>query len=297
MLRSIEREQEIKEALFLLLLQKREEAAINFAVTKPSIKIIDKAITNILPVLPKVKLSFLLAIILAFIIPTIILYIIFLLDTKIHTREQLTVNLNDIPIIAELPHISDTLLLNKLGNSNSRHPLVESIRMLIANLNFVLFNNNEKNNVILVTSSIKGEGKTIISSNMANILSNKFDKILLVGADLRNPQIHKLIDKDKSVRGLSDYIYSNDYEWRNLIIKNDKLDILLSGTIPPDPTELLSSNKFKNFINEVKNNYDYVVIDSAPCLLVSDTFEISKFADTTLYMLEQITHKLICATL
>ena len=119
---------------------------------------------------------------------------------------------------------------------------------------------------------------------MANILSNKFDKILLVGADLRNPQIHKLIDKDKSVRGLSDYIYSNDYEWRNLIIKNDKLDILLSGTIPPDPTELLSSNKFKNFINEVKNNYDYVVIDSAPCLLVSDTFEISKFADTTLYV-------------
>ena len=103
MLRSIEREQEIKEALFLLLLQKREEAAINFAVTKPSIKIIDKAITNILPVLPKVKLSFLLAIILAFIIPTIILYVIFLLDTKIHTREQLTVNLNDIPIIAELP--------------------------------------------------------------------------------------------------------------------------------------------------------------------------------------------------
>ena len=158
--------------------------------------------------------------------------------------------------------------------------------MIIANLNFILFDKKKiSSNAILVTSSIKGEGKTIVSTNLASILSSKFDKILLVGADLRNPQIHKFLKVDKSVQGLSDYIYRDNIDWKKLLIKNDKLDILLSGTIPPNPTELLSSKKFSDFISEVKEIYDYVIIDSAPCILVSDTFEISKQIDTTVYVL------------
>ena len=288
-LRSIERELEVKESLFLLLLQKREEASINFAVIKPSIKIIDKAMSDNIPVSPDVKLTYLSALFLGFFIPFLVIYIWFALDTKIHTKDQLLKRINGVPVIGEIPHIKDKESINKIFSSESRDPISESIRMVTANLNFLLFDKtneskNDRNNIILVTSSIKGEGKTVVSTNLSSILSSKYDKILLVGADLRNPQIHKYLNLEKSVSGLSDYIYSDNVSWRDNIIKNKNLDIILSGTIPPNPTELLASKKFENFIKEVKELYDYVVIDSAPCLLVSDTFEISKYVGTTLYV-------------
>lgn len=285
-LRSIERELEVKEALFLLLLQKKEEAAINYAVVKPSIKVIDYARSSKIPVFPNILISTILAVFLGLFVPFIILYLRFSYDTKIHTKDQLQVRLNNnLPIVGEIPHIHDQL--DKIEAPNSRNPLSESIRMLIANLNFILFNNNEenvKNNLILVTSSIKGEGKTIVSVSIASALSVKYNKVLLVGADLRNPQIHKFLGVEKNIKGLSDYIYKDNLNWRDNIIKHNKLDIFLSGTIPPNPTEMLSSKRFQSFIDEVKASYDYIIIDSAPCLLVSDTFEISKHVDTTLYV-------------
>tara|TARA_B100001250_G_scaffold412378_1_gene443419 strand:- start:668 stop:3052 length:2385 start_codon:yes stop_codon:yes gene_type:complete len=286
-LRSIEREQEIKEALFLLLLQKREEAAINFAVTKPSIKIVDSAISDYIPISPNSSLVIFIALFTGFFIPFSCIYLWFLFDTKIHTRDHLLNNTINLPIVGEIPHILNDNELKEIVPSNSREPLAESIRMILANLNYALFSDSltkKKNNLILVTSSIKGEGKTIVSVNSASILSSKFEKVLLIGADLRNPQIHKFLKIDKKLKGLSDFIYAKDADWKDYIIKHDKLDILLSGTIPPNPTELLSSNKFKFFLDEVKDLYDYIVVDSAPCLLVSDTFEISKYIDTTLYV-------------
>ena len=194
---------------------------------------------------------------------------------------------NQFSIIGEIPHISNKSELSSIVSRNSRSILSESIRMIIANLNFVLFNDEaskSRNNLILVTSSIKGEGKTVVSTNMASILSYKYKKVLLVGADLRNPQIHKLLGIDKSKKGLSDYIYDNSLSWKDLIYSGKSFDILLSGTIPPNPTDLIASKRFANFISEIKNQYDYVIIDSAPCILVSDTFEISKFVDTTVYV-------------
>ena len=288
LLREIEREQEIKEALFLLLLQKREEAAINFAVTKPSIKIVDPPITDINPIYPKPSLIFISALFLAILLPSSVIYLKFMFDDKIHTRKNLSDRINNIPVIGEIPHIINKDFLKTFVKHISRDPLAESIRMVVANLNFILFNKesvNKKNNLILVTSSVKGEGKTIISVNTASILSSKYNKILLIGADLRNPQIHKFLGVKKSKMGLSDYIYNSQANWEDYILKEGKMDILLSGTIPPNPTELLSSDRFSSFISEVRKKYDYVVIDSAPCLLVSDTFEISKYVDTTLYVI------------
>lgn len=286
-LRSIEREQKIKEALFLLLLQKREEAAINFAVTKPSIKIIDNAITNPDIISPKKSIIFFLAVSLGFLLPTMVLYIIFLFDTKIHTRDQLVEKTDNIPIIGEIPFISDQKIRNSITKSESRNPLAESFRVMIANLGFVLFKEKQINdcNIILVTSSVKGEGKTIISVNAASILASRNNKVLLIGSDLRNPQIHKFLGIKKETKGLTDYIYnSKDGNWKKFLISEGKLDILLSGSIPPNPTELISSEKFKNLILKAKQHYDYIIIDSAPCIVVSDTFEISSFADTTLYV-------------
>lgn len=286
-LRTIERELSVKEALFLLLLQKREEASINFAVVKPTIKVIDYPITNPIPASPNSIMIYLASILVGFSIPFLILYLRFFFDNKVHTKEQLLKKLDKITVIGEIPFLSNNEELEKIVKVDSRNTIAESIRMVIANLNFILFKdgtNENNNNTVLVTSTIKGEGKTLLSVNIASLLSKKYKKVLLVGADLRNPQIHKFLNIDKSTVGLSNYMCVDNLNWKDLIVKNESLDILLSGVIPPNPTEILASNKFKIFIEEVKREYDYIIIDSAPCLLVSDTFEISKYVDTTLYL-------------
>ena len=284
-LRSIQRELEVKEALFLLLLQKREESAINFAVVKPSIKVVDYAINSEFPSSPSVPSTYGLALVVGFLIPFIFLYAWFMFDNKIHTKAQLSEILNDLPILGEIPFQKNLNKNKEIYNSKSRTFISESIRMIVANLKFLFHDEQQDKKVILVTSSIKGEGKTIVSVNVAASLSSKSNKVLLVGSDLRNPQIHKFIDgTSKETKGLTDYIYTNKYDWSDLLIKNDNFDILLSGTIPPNPTELLSSPKFEKFIEDVKKEYDFIVIDSAPTILVSDTFMISKFASTTIYI-------------
>ena len=280
-LRSIERELNIKESLFLLLLQKREEAAINLAVVNPSIKIIDSARSSLLPVSPNKNLVLMGSLVIGFILPIVIINILFLLDNKIHIKDQLENLLNDISVVGEIPHIKN--FENILGNS--RTTLAESVRMISANLNFIFHDASESNaKVILVTSSVKGEGKTLISTSISNILSLQNKKVLLIGADLRNPQIHKYYNLERQQSGLSDILSNSNLSCADNIIKADGLDILLSGTIPPNPTELLSSKNFNNMLIDLKKKYDYIIIDSAPCILVSDTLEISKNADATLYV-------------
>ena len=252
-LRAIERELEVKEALFILLMQKREEAAINYAVVKPSIKIIDTARNNDNPVSPNPTFIYFGALLLSLFIPFGYLYLKFSFDTKIHTRGQLKNLVNNIPIIGEIPY--DKTLISEsdkiLSGSTSRDPVSESIRMVIANLNFVLFEksetNSEKNTTILITSSVKGEGKTIISTNLSSLLSFKYEKVLLIGADLRNPQIHKYLGIDKNHKGLSDYIYNKSAKWEEFIFKYNNLDILLSGSIPLTLQIFCLLNVFENF--------------------------------------------------
>lgn len=285
-LRSIERELTVKEALFLLLLQKREEASINFAVVKPTIKVIDYPITNKIPVSPKIKVVFLIALLAGLLFPFSILYFRFALDNKIHNKDELSKLVKNIPIIAEIPYISD---INKLDISSpgySRFPLAESIRMLISNFKFIFHEAKSDSKTILVTSSIKGEGKTLISVNVAKLLSNQGkNKTILIGSDLRNPQIHKSFGVDKGISGLTQLLYKSHHnEFKDYIFKNQDLDIIFSGPIPPNPNELLASDTYKKLLNNLKKHYDYIIIDSAPCLVVSDTFEISNHIDMALYV-------------
>lgn len=289
-LRSINRELEIKESLFLLLLQKREEAAINFAVIKPSIKIIDSAKNSYYPVFPVPILVYFGALLLGLLIPGLFLFIKFTFDTKIHTREHLSDLFPDLPIIGEIPYITN--IKTESNNSKTRSVLDETFRMVLSNIKFLLLEkNNLSGNSFVVTSSVKGEGKTIISFNLAkSLVSNENKKVLLIGADLRNPQIHSIIGIDKSRKGLSDYLYKKgnaeieDYIFTHNI-NNTSFDILLSGTIPPNPSDLIESTFFKDLIKKLKNKYDHVVIDSAPCLLVSDTFSLNNLVDCTIYVI------------
>ena len=203
-------------------------------MVKPTIKVIDYAMSGSRPEFPKKNNIYLLALLISFSVPLAFLYLKFLFDDKFHNKNQLLKLLNnEMPVIGEIPYVKNDNDLNNLINNNSRSPISESIRMIMANLKLsisLLASNNIKNNTItvLVTSSIKGEGKTIISSNISSLLSSN-NKVLLIGADLRNPQIHKIIKKEKSVKGISDIIYKNDINnFQDYIIKQDNLDVLLS---------------------------------------------------------------------
>ena len=282
-LRSIERELEIKEALYLLLLQKKEEASINFAVVRPTIKIVDSPKGSNIPVSPVKINTFIISLLTGLLIPIIIISTWFYIDNKIHVKDDLE-HLN-IPVVGEVPFtgVDEIKNLNEIVNS-SRLKIHESIRMLIANLNYFFrgVNNDNLSKSLLITSSVKGEGKTLISTHISKLLSFTNKKTILVGADLRNPQIHKFTEHDKSEAGLSNYLSGSETDWKSLIKKSDKLDILLSGSIPPNPAELLESKRFDDLIKELKSIYDYVIIDSAPCLLVADTLQFSKNVDGSL---------------
>jgi tyrosine-protein kinase Etk/Wzc len=286
-LRAIEREQNIKENLYLLLLQKREESALNMVSTNPSLKVLEYAQSNGVPVAPKKVYLYLIALTLGILVPFALIFIRFYLDTKIHSKEELSSMIsNTIPIIGEIPFINNT---KKLIEDNDRSILAESFRHIRTNINYMLPLNEKKSGyVIFSTSSIKGEGKTFNAINVALILTQMKKRVILIGADLRNPQLHKYIDLDKTSLGLSTYLYDSNTEQNSIIQKrifnNDNLDIILSGAIPPNPSELLSNGRLEKLITNLKNEYDYIIVDSAPTLLVTDTLLLTHLSDLVLYI-------------
>lgn len=278
-LRNIERQQNLKENLYLLLLQKREEAAINLAITVSNVKVIDYGITAVIPISPKKSIIYLASLLLGLLIPFGVIYAIFSLDTKIHNGKDIEAINNATPVLAEIPTLS---------NKNNQAELDEVFRTLIYNAQYIAPKTDDGvGKSFLITSAVKGEGKTFVAMNFARALANLKKKVILVGADIRNPQLHTHLSTHKNQKGLTNYIHE-EIDWQPLLQKNqldsDALDVLLSGDIPPNPTVLLSSPRFGALIEELKTVYDYVIIDSAPTLLVSDTLIIAKHADTTLYV-------------
>jgi capsular exopolysaccharide synthesis family protein len=286
--KAIQRQQKIKESLYLLLLQKREEAAINLAITEPSIKVVENALSGVYPISPKRNIVYAGALLGGLLIPFGILYLMFMLDTKLHNKEDIT-NFNPkIPVIGEIPDLRKT---NNIifTDPNDRSALAESFRILSSNVNYILpVKEDEKGKVIYCTSTIKGEGKTYISLNLSLALSSINKKVLLIGADLRNPQIHTHINQDKHKPGLSNYLHDIGYNWKDALIngfdKHPNHHIILSGSIPPNPAHLLTNGRFKKLIEEAKEIYDYVIVDTAPTILVTDTMLISQLADATIYL-------------
>lgn len=282
-LRSIERQQNLKESLYLLLLQKREEASINLAVTVANTKIIDYAITDIYPVSPQRSKIVLIALFLGMVFPFTILFIIFKLDNKIYSAADVENIAANIPVLVELPTLKE--------DKDSQVQNTEAFRTLANNTNFITpYTEDKKGRVIFVTSSIKGEGKTFVSYNLATAYSQLDKKVIIIGVDFRNPQLHRnLEDVSKDSQGLSNYLHDNTIQWKDLLRSNGEgefpFDLLLSGIIPPNPTLLLSNPRFATFIEEVKAAYDIVIFDTPPTLLVSDTLMISKYAETTLFVL------------
>ena len=286
-IRAIERQQKIKETLYLLLLQKREEASINLAIVNPSIKIVDEAIANKTPLSPKRTTIYLTGFLVGLLVPFMIIFLYYMFDTKIHKKETIEVGLDEIPVLSEIPWIEESF---KIVKKNDRSILSESFRILVANLNYVIPSNKTLSPIIFVTSTIKGEGKTFVASNLALTLSSLGKKVILIGTDLRNPQLHKALNIEKESKGLVDYLIDKSLPIseciENVFVNEIPLDILHSGSIPPNPTEILANGRMEFVFEELKNHYDYIIVDTAPTLLVADSTIITKYADVTLYLIK-----------
>ena len=175
-------------------------------------------------------------------------------------------------------------------NPNATSVLAESFRILSANVDYVLPKGNDKSKgkVIFSTSTIKGEGKTFVSLNLSLALASLNKKVLLIGADMRNPQIHTYFGTSKNELGLSSYLNDASVNWREILMsgfdKHPKHYTMISGAIPPNPAHLLTNGRFEQLLDEVRAEFDYVIVDTAPTILVTDTLLISKFADVTLFL-------------
>ncbi len=281
--RDILRQQQIKESLYLFLLQKREQNEISLAATVANTRIIDSAYSSGIPVTPQKRLIYIIAVFIGILIPVGIIYVRNLFNNKINSRADIE-DLS-LTIVGDIPHAKNKEDMTILSNPQS--PISESFRVLRSNLSFVSSSSNGAN-VINVTSSIGGEGKSTISVNLAFIYAALGKKVLLIGADLRKPRITDILGI-KPISGLSNYLANPELKKEAVIQSvndnNYSIDVIHSGDIPPNPSELLMSNRLGELMDELRSEYDYIVVDNAPVGLVIDAVTTNRFADVTLYII------------
>jgi capsular exopolysaccharide synthesis family protein len=281
--RDIKRQQDIKESLYLYLLEKREETAITLGMSTANAKVIDYAYTNDIPVEPKQKMIYLTAILLGLVIPVSLIYVKDLMDTKIHSKEDV-LRLVKAPFIGDIPKSdAKSKLVKKLDYS----PKAEAFRILRTNINFMLQKVDKPCKTIFVTSTTAQEGKSHTSTNLAKSFSFSEKKVLLIETDIRVPRVNDYL-KIKADKGLTDYISDKSLKIEDVTITqkdNPFLDVIPSGTIPPNPAELLMNDRIAELFEKSKKNYDYIVVDTAAVGLVTDTLLISDYADMFIYVI------------
>ena len=290
---SIARQQEIKAGLYLMLLQKREENAIALAATANNAKIIDEAIADDIPVSPKRSMIYLIALVLGVGIPVGIIYLVELTKFKIEGRADVE-KLTSVPVVGDIPLTDEKN--DKNGSiavfENKNNLMSETFRNIRTNLQFMLDNDQK---VILVTSTISGEGKSFVSSNLAISLSLLGKKVVIVGLDIRKPGLNKVFQLSNKERGITQYLSNPETDLMELVQLSDvnkNLFILPGGTVPPNPTELLARNGLDRAIETLKKNFDYVILDTAPIGMVTDTLLIGRVADLSVYVCRaDYTHK------
>ena len=287
---SIARQQEIKAGLYLMLLQKREENAITLAATANNAKIIDEAIADEAPVSPKGKMIYLIALVLGVGIPVGVIYLLELTKFKIEGRSDVE-KLTNVPIVGDIP-LTDEKQGAIAVFENQNNLMSETFRNIRTNLQFMLENDKK---VILVTSTVSGEGKSFISANLAISLSLLGKKVVIVGLDIRKPGLNKVFNIPRKEVGITQYLANPEKNLMDLVQLSDvskNLYILPGGTVPPNPTELLARDGLDKAIEMLKKNFDYVILDTAPVGMVTDTLLIGRVADLSVYVCRaDYTHK------
>lgn len=279
--KSLYREQAIQNELYIFLLQKREENALRLASTTPKGKVVDPAYATSKPIKPKPSIVIMFTLLAGLLIPVIIIQLKKALNTKFNTQDELEA-IAASPVIGHIHHNRhNSPLVVKSGKTSS---IVELFRYVRNNVQFML--NGKDDKVVLVTSGVSGEGKSFISTNMASSFALLGKKVALVGMDIRSPKLAEMLNLN-SVPGVTSYLADADQTIDGVvqhISDVDGLDIFVGGAIPPNPSELLLGNRTAQFISELRQRYDVIIIDSAPVGMVSDTFSLAQFADATLFV-------------
>lgn len=278
----IQREKSIKEALYSFLLQKREESALSLASSVSNSRTIDHSMADEVPVKPKRPLVYLLALILGIGFPIGIIYLRDLLNDKIRSADDVP-KVSNVPILGELGHHNgvEPLVITK----HSRTPISEMFRLIRTNLQFATVGGSNK--VMLVTSSMGGEGKTFFSKNLGASLALIGKRVVLLEFDIRKPRLLRSLNINGLNPGITNYLISDKLTPADLIQpvgEEDNLFVIGAGPIPPNPGELLLSNKIQILFSELRETFDYIIVDTSPVGLVADAFSLMSYADTSVYM-------------
>ena len=289
---TISRQQQIKEQLYLYLLNKREENALNKAITESTARIIDFATGSSAPVAPQSMFILMAAFLIGLSLPAAVLYILMISNITVQNRKDLTTVLS-IPFLGEIPFKKVKGKDKKSGRvfirENGRDPVSEAFRIIRTNMDFMRVKQDDIK-VITVTSTNIGSGKTFISSNLAVSIAMTGKKVLLIDMDIRKGTLGKSIDSQKKAKeqnGLTNYLSKTTTKIESLIVQYENfpdVDILLSGPEPPNPAELLLSPQLDELIDKLRKMYDYIVIDNVPAGLVADAMISNRVADLTLYV-------------
>ena len=279
----IKRQQAIKETLYTYLLNKREETALQLAISEANIRIVEQPFGSDAPISPKRSMILLVSLVMGIVLPFGFLYFISLLNMGVRGRRDVE-NYTTIPVIGEIPHVKEGFDKTKIMvTEKSSDALSESFRLLRFNLNFV----NKNARVIMFTSTIPGEGKTFISRNFAQTLAMTGKRVILIDTDIRK-RTQTALYLAKNKEGLTSYLNGTEDDLSKLIVPGDdsyNVDLLPAGVRPPNPAELLLSSRFDQLIELLKQTYDYIIIDNVPALVVADAGIVNRVAELTIYVI------------
>ena len=280
---SILRNQQIKVKIYEYLLNKREETSLKLATTASISRVIDPALPATTPISPRTAMIMLLALIMGFVVPVVLIFIAEALRTKIYSIEEVENAIgHDVPIVGAIPskdsrHTSDIMV-----TPNSRDSIAEAFRMVRTNIDFMMPKGGK---VVMTTSTVPSEGKTTMALNIALSFVITGKKVIIVDMDMRKGSMEKRMNVKHQSKGIVSYLMGHETNVDNLIVKDcvHGVDALFVGTIPPNPAELLMRPEVDTLFDELKSRYDYIIVDTAPIALVTDTQIINRMADITLY--------------
>ena len=279
--RELYREQGIQNTLYTFLLQKREENSLVLAATTPKGKIVDHAYAQNTPISPNGMVILAMALLAGLMLPLLLVYLKDLFTTKFSNQEELE-EISQVPFIGHIHHNRhNTELVVKDGKTSA---IVELFRYVRNNLQFLL--NDEDDKVILVTSSVSGEGKSFISTNIASSFALLGKRVALVGMDIRSPKLATMLGLEE-VPGVTSYLSRSDVQLSQIAQpckEVNGMDVFVGGAIPPNPSELLLGDRVKDLFRDLREQYDVIIVDSAPVAMVSDSFALDKFSNATVYV-------------
>lgn len=284
---SVERQQKIKEELYLYLLNKREENALTQAITESNTRIIDPAGGSNAPIAPKSTIILLMAFVIGCGIPAGIIWLIFTLDTKVRTRKDLE-KVITLPFLGEIPNKEKKDKREVVVHANSRDSISEAFRIIRTNMEFMRVKAKDMQ-VLMLTSMNPGAGKTFTTINLAASLALAKKRVVIVDLDIRKGTLSKLIPNTGGghTTGVTHFLSGKVDNIDDIIIKDvfcEGLDAIKAGPIPPNPSELLLSEQLDALMNELRKRYDYIIVDNVPATAVADAVIVNRVADLTIYI-------------